>query len=199
MDKIKPQSGVVKQNEVLLKENNEWLYFSNPHQIIAAEKLEDVLPALQEIERLIAVNAWYAAGFLSYEAAPAFDSALQTRPGTGFPYLWFGLYPEPRIVTLPGPARPKQILDWHPIIDREAYSAAVAKIKDCIAEGKTYQVNYTLRMQTRLLAMPGISFSILHKIRTTMQLTLTLDNMSFVQHRLNCSFNWTETRLPAVR
>jgi para-aminobenzoate synthetase/4-amino-4-deoxychorismate lyase len=85
MDKIKPQSGLVKQNEVLLKENNEWLYFSNPHQIIVAEKLEDVLPALREIEQLIASNHWYAAGFLSYEAAPAFDSALQTKPGTGFP------------------------------------------------------------------------------------------------------------------
>jgi aminodeoxychorismate synthase, component I, bacterial clade len=147
MDKIKPQSGLVKQNEVLLKENNDWLYFSNPHQIIAAKKLEDVLPALREIERLIAVNAWHAAGFLSYEAAPAFDSALHTKPGTGFPYLWFGLYPKPRIVTLPGPARPKPILDWHPITDREAYNAAIAKIKDCIAEGKTYQVNYTMRMQ----------------------------------------------------
>jgi para-aminobenzoate synthetase/4-amino-4-deoxychorismate lyase len=148
MDKIKPQSGLVKQNEVLLKENNDWLYFSNPHQIITAEKLEDVLPALREIERLIAVNDWYAAGFLSYEAAPAFDSALQTKPGAGFPYLWFGLYPGPHIVTLPSPARLKPILDWHPITDREAYNAAIAKIKDCIAEGKTYQVNYTMRMQT---------------------------------------------------
>ena len=148
MDKIKPQSGVVKQNEVLLKADRDWLYFSNPHQIIAAEKLEEVLPALHEIERLIAINAWYAAGFLSYEAASAFDSALQTRPGTGFPYLWFGLYSEPRIVTLPGPSGPKPILDWHPITNREAYDADVAKIKDCIAEGKTYQINYTLRVQT---------------------------------------------------
>jgi para-aminobenzoate synthetase/4-amino-4-deoxychorismate lyase len=148
MDKIKPQSGLVKQNEVLLKEHNDWLYFSNSHQIITAEKLEDVLPALREIERLIAVNDWYAAGFLSYEAARAFDSALQTRPGTGFPYLWFGLYSGPSIVTLPSPAMLKPILDWHPITDREAYNAAIAKIKDCIAEGKTYQVNYTMRMQT---------------------------------------------------
>jgi para-aminobenzoate synthetase/4-amino-4-deoxychorismate lyase len=148
MNKIKPQSGFVKQNEVLLEENKEWLYFSNPHRIITTEKLEDVLPALREIERLIAVNDWHAAGFLSYEAASAFDSALQTKPGTEFPYLWFGLYPEPRIVTLPGPAGSKPSLDWHPITDRESYNAAIAKIKDCIAEGKTYQVNYTMRMQT---------------------------------------------------
>jgi para-aminobenzoate synthetase/4-amino-4-deoxychorismate lyase len=146
MDKIKPQSSLVKQHEVLLKENNEWLYFSNPQQIMRAEKLEDVLPALREIERLIASNHWYAAGFLSYEAAPAFDSALQTKPATGFPYLWFGLYPEPQIVTLPGPEGSKPILDWHSANDRETYNAAIAKIKDYIAEGKTYQVNYTMRL-----------------------------------------------------
>ena len=137
-----------KTNEAIIRENNEWLYFSNPHQIITAEKLEDVLPALREIERLIAFNHWHAAGFLSYETASAFDSALQTKPGAGFPYLWFGLYPEPRIVTLPGHEGPKLILDWHPTTDRETYNAAIAKIKDCIAEGKTYQVNYTMRLHT---------------------------------------------------
>ena len=148
MDKIKPQSGLVKRNEVLIKENNVWLHFSNPHQIIRAEKLEDVLPALQEIERLTAVKDWYAAGFLSYEAASVFDSALQTLPGDGFPYLWFGLYSEPHMVTLPRPEAPKQILDWLPTIDRESYHAAIAKIKRYIADGKTYQVNYTMRLQT---------------------------------------------------
>ena len=137
-----------KTNEAIIRENDEWLYFSNPHQIITAEKLEDVLPALREIERLIAFNHWHAAGFLSYETASAFDSALQTKPGAGFPYLWFGLYPEPRIVTLPGHEGPKLILDWHPTTDRETYNAAIAKIKDCIAEGKTYQVNYTMRLHT---------------------------------------------------
>ncbi len=148
MDKIKPQNGFVNQNEVLIKENNEWIQFSNPHQIISAEKLEDVLPALQEIQRLSGVKAWYAAGFLSYEAASAFDSALQTRPGDGFPYLWFGLYSAPQIVTLPEPESPKQIFDWLPTIDQESYHEAIAKIKNYIADGLTYQVNYTMRLQT---------------------------------------------------
>jgi len=150
MDKIKPQSGFVKQKEVLLQDNGEWLYFSNPHRIIATEKLEEVLPALQEVERSIAANQWYAAGFLSYEAASAFDSALHAlrQTGAGFSYLWFGLYPEPRIVKSPGPERPKQILEWHPTTDRETYNAAISKIKNYIATGKTYQVNYTMRLYT---------------------------------------------------
>jgi para-aminobenzoate synthetase/4-amino-4-deoxychorismate lyase len=147
MDKIKPQSGFVKQTEILLRDQNEWLYLSKPYEIITTEKLEEVLPALQEIERLIAANKWYAAGFLSYEAAPAFDSAIQTQPEDGFPYLWFGLYPEPRIITLPRPEAQKQILDWQPTTDLEQYHAAIAKIKNYIATGKTYQVNYTMRLQ----------------------------------------------------
>src|SRR5215212_2174775 len=148
MNKIRPQNGFVKQNEVLLRENNEWLYFSKPHQIITAEKLEDVLPALRVIERLIAGNKWYAAGFLSYEAAPAFDPALHTKAGIGFPYLWFGLYSAPRVVALPGPEDLKPILEWHPVDNHEPYNATIAKIKDYIAAGKTYQVNYTRRLHT---------------------------------------------------
>ena len=58
METIKPHSGWIKQNEVLIKEGHHWLHFSNPHQIITTEKLEDVLPAIQEIERLIAVNVF---------------------------------------------------------------------------------------------------------------------------------------------
>ena len=154
MDKIKPHSGFVKENEVLLKERDEWLYFSTPHQIISANKLQDVLPALWEIERLIGDKDWHAAGFISYEAAPAFDPALQTKPGSGFPYLWFGLYPEPRLVTLPAPTEPKQILNWQPTNDRAAYDSALAKIRDYIAEGKTYQVNYTMRLQADFSSSP---------------------------------------------
>src|SRR5215207_4351565 len=114
----------IKKNEVLLKNKNEWLYFSDPRQIITASKLEDVLPALREVERLIESNGWHAAGFLSYESAPALDSALPLRrqPTTGFPYLWFGLYPQPRPVNLPEPQYSNANLDWQPTVDRETYN-----------------------------------------------------------------------------
>ena len=148
MNRIKPQRVLVKTNEILLKENGEWLHFSEPHRIIAAEKLEDVLPALLEIEQLIKVNNWYAAGFLSYEAASAFEPALQTKPEIGFPYLWFGLYSGPRAIALPKPVGQKDTLTWEPSVDPETYNAAIAQIRDDIGEGRTYQVNYTMRLQT---------------------------------------------------
>jgi para-aminobenzoate synthetase / 4-amino-4-deoxychorismate lyase len=175
MDNIKPQIGQAHKNEVLLKENGEWLHFSNPYRLITAETLQDVLPVLREMERLVQTKNWYAAGFVSYDAAPAFDPAFRTpdspdvddastglhEPWTlhapqsrcsagarGFPYVWFGLYPAPRLVDLPMPVGSKEILDWRPTVCHESYNAAIADIKEDIAYGRTYQVNYTMRLQT---------------------------------------------------
>ncbi len=154
MDNIKPRIDQVYKNEVLLKDHDHWLYFSAPHRSIVAENLDDVLPALHEIESLVQANGWHAAGFLSYEAASAFDPAHRTRPTSGFPYLWFGLYPQPRSVQLPDPEGAKDVSNWHPTIEREDYNSAIAKIKDYIANGRTYQVNYTMRLQADFTDSP---------------------------------------------
>src|SRR5687768_9533382 len=108
---------MVKINEDALRVNDKWLHFAEPKQIIVANTLEDVLPALREMERLVNVAEWYAAGFLSYEAASAFDPALRTKAviqaenhtvqEVEFPFLWFGLYPGPRVIRLPEPEYPK--------------------------------------------------------------------------------------------
>jgi len=141
---------MVKTNEVVLKENNAWLHFAEPHRVIVAGQLQGILPAMREIEHLVNKNGWHAAGFVSYEAAPAFDEAHRTQPETGFPYLWFGLYPQPRIISLPEPASPQQALTWLPTIDPDAYNSAIEQIKNRIAEGRTYQVNYTMRLRTEI-------------------------------------------------
>jgi para-aminobenzoate synthetase / 4-amino-4-deoxychorismate lyase len=137
----------IKVNESLIKGDDAWLHFANPYRVIVAETVEDVVPALQEVEKLTQTNGWYASGFLSYESASAFDSAFQTRPKGEFPYLWFGLYPKPRSVALPKPDEAKEVLDWHPTICPDTYNTAIAKIKDHIAQGRTYQVNYTMRLE----------------------------------------------------
>ena len=161
MEEIKPQGTLIRTNEILLKDSDRWLYFSRPRQLVAAETLHDVQPAFEEIERLIKAHGLYAAGFLSYEAASGLDPVLRTRAsmsnlneassfsstGEAFPFLWFGLYPGPRTVSLPGPMRPKEKLTWQPTTDRKTYDAAIARIRDYIAEGRTYQVNYTIRLR----------------------------------------------------
>jgi para-aminobenzoate synthetase/4-amino-4-deoxychorismate lyase len=150
MDRIKPQCEPIVENEALLKAGDEWLRFSDPYTILTAERWEDVVPRLREIERLVQENGWYAAGFVSYEAAGAFDPAFRAprQPAKRLPYLWFGLYPPPCAVCLPAPARPKELRNWKPTTDQETYNAVVNRIKDQIAAGRTYQVNYTMRLRT---------------------------------------------------
>ncbi|MGE5373786.1 MAG: aminodeoxychorismate synthase component I [Bacteroidota bacterium] len=138
---------IVNRNEALLKGETGWQYFSKPHDIIAVTDLKDVSGALNEIERQVEEHGWHAAGFLSYEAASAFDPVLRTHGGAGFPYLWFGLYSPPQPVSFPNPETENVPLRWQPNVDRTAHNAAIDRIRDSIAQGKTYQVNYTLRLQ----------------------------------------------------
>jgi len=142
---------LIRKDEVLLKHNGEWLYFANPLRVICAEQVGDVRGALQEVERLVEKNNWHAAGFVSYEAAPAFDNALHVLNAEGFPLLWFGLYSEPQVLQTSEVLRDRggpRVLNWQPSITRESYNTAIEKIKEAIAQGKTYQVNYTMRLKS---------------------------------------------------
>jgi para-aminobenzoate synthetase/4-amino-4-deoxychorismate lyase len=147
-------------NDVLLKNKRDWLHFRAPHQVISAHTLQDVVPSLQQIEALVNSQGWHAAGFVSYEAASAFDPALQTHAlpdsagPSAFPYLWFGLYPEPRAITLPEPVHPGEAMDWQPATALDDYNAAIAQIRDHIGNGRTYQVNYTLPLRTKFVDNP---------------------------------------------
>jgi para-aminobenzoate synthetase/4-amino-4-deoxychorismate lyase len=142
---------LIRKNEVLLKSSKEWLHFTNPHCIISVAGIDDVHNALQEIEQLVEKNGWHAAGFVSYEAAPAFDSALHVLSAGDFPLLWFGLFPVPHILQTSEVLRGFEslnVLNWQPGIDRKSYNTAIEKIKDAIALGTTYQVNYTMRLNS---------------------------------------------------
>jgi para-aminobenzoate synthetase/4-amino-4-deoxychorismate lyase len=138
---------VIQANEVLLKSKDRWLRFARPVKIVAAGDVGQVVAALREVERAVQSDHLHAAGFLSYESAPAFDPALRVLPGRDFPLIWFGLYPEPEIVSLPEPASAPANLNWKPTVSREKYNAAIETIKERIAEGMTYQVNYTMRLR----------------------------------------------------
>lgn len=144
----------IKVNEVLLRDREHWLHFADPQQIIVAETLNEVIPALQKVEQRIEQDGLHAAGFLSYESAPAFDSSHLAKPAAGFPYLWFGLYPAPRTVNLPDLRRTNPQLDWQPTTDRNTYNAAIDKIKEYISDGRTYQVNYTMRVRSEFSISP---------------------------------------------
>ena len=149
---------MIRINEVLLKNNNEWFYFSSPHIVLQTANVDEVRETLQEVENLVNANNWYAAGFVSYEAAPAFDDALRVLDSDGFPLIWFGLYSKPHTLQTSEVFKDLRGLAeyvWQPSIEREEYNNAIRKIKDAIANGQTYQVNYTMRLGTEIKADTG--------------------------------------------
>jgi para-aminobenzoate synthetase / 4-amino-4-deoxychorismate lyase len=118
--------------------------FAAPRRIITAASLAQVRPALREVEASVAAGAW-AVGFVAYEAAPAFDAALITRPAHGpTPLLWFGIFDAPAVAAPPAHGAPPA-LRWSTATPRGAYDAAIHEIRQRIAAGDVYQVNHTLR------------------------------------------------------
>ena len=90
----------------------------------------------------------FAAGFVSYEAAPAFDSALTTHPADGFPLLCLGLFHAPDVLgdIEEAPTSFFEVGELKPSVSKADFVAAIGEIKERIAEGATYQVNYTYRL-----------------------------------------------------
>ncbi len=137
-----------------------WLQFSDPRAVVVAANLEEVLPKLREIEERVNRDGVWAAGYIGYEATPAFDRALRARPAGSFPLLCFGLYRDPQLIQLP--SRPSRALMpqycWKPSIDRDRYDESIARIRELIYDGDTYQVNYTLRLTAPMEEKPEALF-----------------------------------------
>jgi para-aminobenzoate synthetase/4-amino-4-deoxychorismate lyase len=160
-----------------------WLRFGAPSAVVVARRVSEVREALREVESAVARRGLWAAGFLAYEAAPAFDSALVVRPAAGFPLAWFGLYGEPLSVRLPSqargnlelrksgrdgaslpvpgflssgysPGRADRAPAWRPSVSVRDYARAIRRIRDYIRAGDTYQVNYTFRLRAARLRDP---------------------------------------------
>ena len=129
----------------------DWLEFSVPLAIYTTATLRDVVPLLQEMEARVECEQLYAAGFIAYEAAPAFDPALPVRADAEFPLMWFGLFSSVQVVPAPVPtARVADTLHWRPESSHAEYDVALREIRDAIQSGETYQVNYSYRLRTNL-------------------------------------------------
>lgn len=128
---------------------NRWLRFRHPVTICAAHAIEDVLPTLREVEGRVECDGLHAAGFISYEAAPAFDPALRTQhDNADFPLVWFGLYNDPEVLDeLPAPSGEASIPEWSASVSDPDYAEAIKRVRAYIAAGDTYQVNYTFRLR----------------------------------------------------
>ncbi|MEB3355761.1 MAG: aminodeoxychorismate synthase component I [Synechococcales bacterium] len=138
------------------RDRQQWYRFQQPRHLLSATRLADVLPVLEEVSQRVTAEQLYGVGFVTYEAAPAFDPILVVQSGNSeelpFPLVWFGLYAAPTPLTLP-PFQPVDVA-WTPQLSAVDYQAAIRKTKDYIKAGVTYQVNYSFRLQASLASDP---------------------------------------------
>lgn len=129
------------------------LSFSEPVKIIMATQIEDVISCLQQVQEEVS-RGYYAAGYLSYEAAPAFDPAFHVQSCAKMPLLWFGIFHEPSIQKEKKENGNYSVSEWKPSIHGQTYHLGIMKIKEAIENGDTYQVNYTTRLNAEFEGDP---------------------------------------------
>lgn len=129
------------------------LCFRDPVRIIEARTLAEVRPALRAVQAA-ADAGLYAGGYVTYEAAPAFDAAFQVNtPSPDLPLLWFGVFTGPRAPE-EEPTGGYSVSAWEADGDFETYRDALGGIRDGIAAGEVYQVNHTFRLRARFEGDP---------------------------------------------
>lgn len=134
------------------------LFFENPIEIIKIMKLEEVKTAFEKIQAAIE-EGYFAAGYLSYEAAPAFDQAFSVQSNHKLPLLWFGIFKNP--VKKNPEFQTFKVGEWEPDTSKEEYHTSIKNIKEAIKNGNTYQVNYTIRLRS---FFEGDEFAFYHQL-----------------------------------
>ncbi|MGK7377067.1 aminodeoxychorismate synthase component I [Planococcus sp. 1R117A] len=119
--------------------------FQNPIKVLETVKIEEVPAIMESVEQAVQ-EGFYAAGYVSYEAAPAFHPEMKVRAGAKMPLVWFGIFEQPVSPEQELQEEPYQVSDWKIASSIEQYKNGIERIKDAIEEGHTYQVNYTDRL-----------------------------------------------------
>jgi para-aminobenzoate synthetase/4-amino-4-deoxychorismate lyase len=112
-----------------------------------AGQVRDVLSAAH---RAALQGAW-CVGHVRYEAAPAFDAALQTHPADG-PLAVFQAFDraEPWPAEWDGLADAAPRAAWADGSPRPVFDAALERVQRAIADGEVYQVNHTAPWRAQL-------------------------------------------------
>ncbi|SET70694.1 para-aminobenzoate synthetase / 4-amino-4-deoxychorismate lyase [Oceanobacillus limi] len=130
----------------------ESLLFQDPTDIIIATSVEEVIPSLEKVQEAVD-NGKYAAGYMSYEAAPAFEQAFQVNKDAKIPLLWFAIFDHPTETNAPNTST-YYTSNWTTQTDRSEYNQSIDQIKEHIRQGDTYQVNYTTRLSSTFRGDP---------------------------------------------
>lgn len=134
-------------------------FFDLPIAVIQTSCMAEVKACLADAEHYTK-QGYYAAGYIAYEAAPAFcPFAVVPPPKTHLPLLWFGIFNKPKnFPAVPMWVGATEKIAWQANIDEEGYRNVISRIKQQIGQGNTYQTNYTLRLRALFFAEPYLFY-----------------------------------------
>ena len=130
--------------------------FTKPIKELKTRNLDQVEALLREVEAY-QKQGFYAVGYVSYEAAPAFEKkfAVHPAPLMGEYLIYFTIHEE--VETLPFPEDYEAVelpANWKEEVEAPAYQEAIKTIHHHIRQGDTYQVNYTVQLSQELKSDP---------------------------------------------
>ncbi len=145
-----------KQTIIDFKELGLRYLFTKPIKELKTRNLDQVEDLLREVEAY-QEQGFYAVGYVSYEAAPAFEKkfAVHPAPLMGEYLLYFTIHEE--VETLPFPEDYEAVdlpANWKEEVEAPAYQEAIETIHHHIRQGDTYQVNYTVQLSQELKSDP---------------------------------------------
>ena len=145
-----------KQTIIDFKELGLRYLFTKPIKELKTRNLDQVEDLLREVEAY-QEQGFYAVGYVSYEAAPAFEKkfAVHPAPLMGEYLLYFTIHE--KVETLPFPEDYEAVdlpANWKEEVEAPAYQEAIKTIHHHIRQGDTYQVNYTVQLSQELKSDP---------------------------------------------
>ena len=130
--------------------------FTQPIKELKTRDLSEVADLLAQVESY-QEQGYYVVGYVSYEAAPAFEKKLAVHklPLLGEYLLYFTVHD--RVETSPIPLTYEEVnlpSKWREQTSAENYEKAISQIHHHLRQGDTYQVNYTVQLKQDLSANP---------------------------------------------
>ena len=130
--------------------------FIKPIKELKTRDLAEVADLLAQVESY-QENGYYVVGYVSYEAAPAFEKKLVVHSGPllGEYLLYFTVHESVEKSSIPLTYEDVDLpSNWQEVTSAEDYEKAIDQIHHHLRQGDTYQVNYTVQLKQHLSDNP---------------------------------------------